>query len=86
MKDFTFTLTGKRIRREATYLGAFVVLANGLNVYAIVSRKTAWSELVTCLPFVLGLALVFYAAWALVRLGWFAMRSLLGKCRRTGGN
>lgn len=81
MKDLTFTLTGKRIRREVTYLGAFVVLANALNVYAIVSRKTAWSELVTCLPFVLGLALVFYGAWTLVRLGWFALRCLLGKRR-----
>jgi hypothetical protein len=81
MKDFTFTLTGKRIRREVTYLLAAVLLANGLNVYAIVSRKTAWSELLTCLPFVLGLALVFYAAWTLPRLGWFALRSLLGKRR-----
>ena len=79
MKDLTLTITGKRIRRELIALFACIVLANGLNVYAIVSRKTEWSELVTCLPFVLALALVLYAVWTLPRLGWFVLRRLMGK-------
>ena len=68
MKDVTFTVTGRRIRREAFYFLACFAFANALNVYAIVSRKTAWRELVTCLPFVLGLASVFYVVQALLRL------------------
>ena len=68
MKDVTFTVTGRRIRREALFFLVCFALANALNAYAIASRKTAWSELVTCLPFVLGLALVFYVVLALLRL------------------
>lgn len=76
MKDITFTLTGRRLRREAAWLLVAVLLANALNVYAIVSRKTDWSELATCLPFVLGIALVLHVTGAVVRLLVFGLRRL----------
>ena len=79
MKDITFTLTGRRLRRELLTLAVCVVLANALNVYAIVSRGTSWSELVTCLPFVLGIALAGYAVWSVVRLAVCGLMRLAGK-------
>jgi ABC-type transport system involved in cytochrome c biogenesis permease subunit len=81
MKDLTFTLTGKRLRSESFLLLACLTLANGLNAYAIVSRKAPWSEMFTCLPFVTGLALVFYGAWAFVRLVGLALGRLRGRRR-----
>ena len=81
MKDITLTLSGRRLRRESLHVAACVLFANALNAYAIVSRKTPWSELVTCLPFVLGIAFVLYAAWTVLRLVGFALRRLFGKPR-----
>lgn len=85
MKDITFTISAKRLRRECAWIAAAFVAANAFNAYAIVTRKTAWSELVTCLPFVLGLAAFFYAATGVVRLAACGVAWLWRKARKPAG-
>jgi uncharacterized membrane protein YbhN (UPF0104 family) len=65
MKDLV--IPGRAIVRELWMVAACVLFAFGLNAYAIVRFKTAWSELLTTVPVTLAVAFVVYALLALVR-------------------
>lgn len=68
-------LTPKRLKKELViYLGA-LLSAIFLNVYAILSYKTSFTELWSEMPFVLLLSLVFYAAIGLFRIIWLGFRN-----------
>jgi len=65
MKDLV--IPARVIAREIRIAVACVLLAFGLNAYAILRFKTSWSELLTTLPVTLAVALVVYGLLAFVR-------------------
>lgn len=65
MKDLT--ISGARIRRELRWFLAAFVLANLMNVYAIIAYQTAWKELITTIGYVVFLSIVLYLLMAFVR-------------------
>lgn len=66
MKDTI--ITGRRKRIELWTLLTCFALAQGVNLYAILTCQTSWSELLTSLGYVTLFALVLYALWSLLRL------------------
>lgn len=66
MKDLV--IPARTIGRELRIAATCVLLAFGLNAYAIARFKTPWSELVTTLPVTLAVAAVVYLVFATVRL------------------
>lgn len=65
MKDIV--ISGRRIARELWIYAGCVLAALCVNVYSIAVFHTQWKELFTTLNIVLAVALVFYAALALLR-------------------
>lgn len=66
MKDTIITARRKRIEIW-TWLVCFI-LANGLNLYAIMTYHTPFSEMLTSFFYVLAFSCVLYVAWTLLRL------------------
>lgn len=66
MKDII--ITGKRIRREILITLIIFLFAILLNVYAIISYETGWSELISEIPFILLISVVIYVFLSLVRI------------------
>jgi hypothetical protein len=64
------------IVRELRLAAGCLVVAFGLNVYAIVRFDTHWSELLTTLHVTLALTALFYALVTLPRLLLAALRPL----------
>ena len=54
-------ITRKQINRELIIWGICLVIAIGLNVYAIISYNTSWSELYSQGGYVIVLSIVLYA-------------------------
>jgi hypothetical protein len=79
MKDIVIRQV--RIKREFLVLSVCFVAAILLNVYAIATRGTEWSELFTQLHITLALALFFYVVLSIVRLGIFGAKRLVGSGR-----
>lgn len=57
-----------RIKREFLVLSICFVAAVLLNVYAIATRGTEWSELLTQLHIALAVAIVLYLLLGIIRL------------------
>lgn len=66
MRDIV--ITARRLRLELLILLTSFVLAELVNVYAIVTYGTAWSELITKIGFVLILAAVIYILHWIIRI------------------
>jgi hypothetical protein len=77
MKDIV--ITGAVIRRELWWLLAAFILANLMNVYAIVVYDTEWKELFSTLGYVVALSIVLYVFTALLRLAVRGVRSLMSR-------
>ncbi|GAA0573520.1 hypothetical protein [Rhizomicrobium electricum] len=78
----TITLPLPDWRKEAILFAACLVLAIGLNVYAIATFQTPWAELVTEMPVVLALALLVYTLLAAGRIAGYALKHLIANFER----
>jgi hypothetical protein len=70
------TIRGKSIVRELRVLGACALVALGVNLGAIISFNTRWTELVTTLHFTAGIAALIYVVLGLLRLVAGGLRRL----------
>lgn len=75
MKQITLPLPD--LKKEALIAGACLLLAFGLNVYAIMVFKTPWTELFTSLLWVLAIAVTLYLSVAGLRLCRFVIIRLI---------
>lgn len=66
MKDTVLTARRKRI--ELWTMLACLLVANGVNLYAIIAYGADYSELLTSFFYVLAFAVVLYGVWTLLRL------------------
>ena len=80
MKDII--IKGNRIVKELKYLLICYIIANLVNVYAIVNYNTEWMELLTWQRFIIFIAVIFYAFTVIIRLIAVALRQLLKKPKR----
>lgn len=78
MKDIV--ITSKRIKTELfTFLACFVV-ANLLNVYAIIAYGTKFYELITMLGYVFLFSVALYIVWSFLRVVFcFVKRKIITK-------
>jgi hypothetical protein len=74
MKDLI--ITAKRQKTELLTLLLCFILANLVNVYAIVSHKTLWSELFWSLGYVVVCTVALYLVWTVLRLVFYGIRRL----------
>lgn len=77
MKDTVITAKRKRIEIYS-YLTCFV-LANLLNLHAIIRYDTTYWELLTSIGFVLIASFVLYGVWILLRLLFFGIKKIAFK-------
>lgn len=77
MKDTV--LTARRKRRELWTMLVCYVIANGVNLYAIVTYGAPWSEILTSACYVLVFAVVLYVAWTVLRLVGYGVMRMIGK-------
>jgi len=75
MKDII--IKAASIKRELIIFGICFIIANLINVYAIVSRNTRWIELISMLHIVFVLSIILYGIFWLIR----SLLSLFGKKR-----
>lgn len=75
MKDII--ITAKRIKTEIiTFLVCFIV-ANFLNLYAIINYDTAYFELLTQIGYVLLFTIALYVFSSLLRIIFYFVRRIL---------
>jgi hypothetical protein len=74
MKDLI--ITAKRQKTELQTLSVCFILANLVNIYAIASHQTPWSELFWSLGYVVVCTVVLYVLWTILRLGFYGIRKL----------
>ena len=80
MKDII--IKGNRIVKELKYLLICYIIANLVNIFAIVKYNTDWMELLTWQRFIIFIAVIFYAFTVIIRLIAVALRQLLKKPKR----
>ena len=79
MKDTVLTARRKKI--EIITLLVCFVLANLVNLYAIITYHRSMMEMITSIFYIIIFAFVLYAAWALLRLLFYGVKSLFTKKR-----
>ena len=77
MKDTVLTARRKKI--EIITLLVCFVLANLVNLYAIITYHRSMMEMITSIFYIF--AFVLYAAWALLRLLFYGVKALFTKKR-----
>jgi len=77
MKDTV--ITAKRKKTEFIAFIVCFIIANLLNIYAIVRYDTSAWEILTSLGFVLVASLVLYVLWILARLVFFGIKKAFSK-------
>jgi len=75
MKDIL--LTAKRQKAEIIWLTACFFAANLINVFAIIYKKTLWSELYTQILWVLLITCALYALSIAIRICLYLLKKLL---------
>ena len=79
MKDTVLTARRKKI--EIITLLVCFVLANLVNLYAIITYHRSMMEMITSIFYIIIFAFVLYAAWALLRLLFYGEKALFTKKR-----
>ena len=79
MKDTVLTARRKKI--EIITLLVCFVLANLVNLYAIITYHRSMMEMITSIFYIIIFAFVFYDAWALLRLLFYGVKALFTKKR-----
>ncbi|MDR2621667.1 MAG: hypothetical protein LBC48_03685 [Dysgonamonadaceae bacterium] len=72
MKDTVITV--KRKKTEIVTLIVCFIIANLINLYAIVRYKTSYTELFFMLGYVLILTVALYILWTVIRLVFYAIK------------
>lgn len=72
MKDTVITV--KRKKMEIITLIVCFIIANLINLYAIVRYKTSYTELFFMLGYVLILTFALYLLWTAIRLIFYAVK------------
>lgn len=72
-------ITYRRLRIEALWLAVILLVACGLNVYAIIHYHAPWTELLTSVLYVLMATGVVYLVLLLLRLLCWGLRRLIVK-------
>jgi hypothetical protein len=75
MKDIV--ISSKRIRIELITLAICFVVANLLNLYAIIAYQTSFVELLTQLGYVFIFSVVLYIAWSFLRAIFYLIKKLV---------
>jgi hypothetical protein len=75
MKDSI--ITAKRKKTELLTLLVCFIIANLLNVYAIIAYDTYFKELFTQLGYVLLVAIALYILWSLLRIIFYLIKTLV---------
>ena len=65
--------------KDRMTLSACFIIGNLANLYAIISYKTPFSEMLTSVCYVLVFSCVLYAFWTLLRLLFYGIRNLFLK-------
>lgn len=73
-------ITPKQIKREAIFLLVAFLIANLMNVFAIMGYDSPWKELFTSIPILFLLSLVLYFLIGILRLIYLAVTKIV---RRT---
>ena len=79
MKDTVLTARRKKI--EIITLLVCFVLANLVNLYAIITYHRSMMEMITSIFYIIIFAFVLCAAWALLRLLFYGVKALFTKKR-----
>ena len=79
MKDTVLTARRKKI--EIITLLVCFVLANLVNLYAIITYHRSMMEMITSIFYIIIFAFVLYAAWALLSLLFYGVKALFTKKR-----
>ena len=79
MKDTVLTARRKKI--EIITLLVCFVLANLVNLYAIITYHRSMMEMITSIFYIIIFAFVLYAAWELLRLLFYGVKALFTKKR-----
>lgn len=74
-----FYIPSHRIRTEFTSLLVCFLIANALNVYAVINYSAPAWELITSILYVLEATVVLYALWVLIRLIVYGFLCLIGR-------
>ena len=77
MKDTVLTARRKKI--EIITLLVCFVLANLVNLYAIIAYNRSMMEMITSIFYIIIFAFVLYAGWTLLRLLFYGVKALLAK-------
>ena len=72
-------ITARRKKIELLTLLVCFIIGNLANLYAIISYKTPFSEMLTSIFDVLAFSFVLYAFWTLLRLLFYGIRNLFLK-------
>ncbi|MDR1631773.1 MAG: hypothetical protein LBR97_02655 [Dysgonamonadaceae bacterium] len=72
MKDTV--ITAKRKKTEIITLVVCFIIANLINLYAIIRYKTSYTELFSMLGYILVLTVVLYVFWTVIRLFFYVLR------------
>jgi hypothetical protein len=73
----------KRIKKELYSLLVCFVVANLLNIYAIITYQTAIAELLSMLGYVTVFAVVLYLLWTIIRIIFYLIRTILKSKKNT---
>lgn len=80
----TIHIPSRRIRTECISLLVCFLIANALNVYAIIHYDASAWELITSILYVLEATAVLYGLWILLRLLAYGFLCLIGRKPRRG--
>jgi hypothetical protein len=76
-------ITAKRKKTEIITLLVCFIIANLLNLYAIIQYKTAFAELLTCLGYVAMATVALYVLWSLIRIIFYAIGNAIKHPKRS---
>lgn len=72
-------ITAHQKKREIIIWLVCFLIANLVNLIAILVYETSFSELIKSLGYVIVFSFVIYAVWGIVRILWHALRNLYKK-------
>ena len=79
MKDIK--ITARRQKLELLTLLVCIIIAELLNVYAIVAYDGKWSQLITSIGYVLVFGVLLYLSWSALRIAWSILRKITKKSK-----
>jgi hypothetical protein len=82
----TITLPLPDWRKECLIALSGFIIANAMNVYAITSFQSPWSEMITSWPWVGAITALIYAIAAFLRIAVWGFRTFFHKQNITGSN